>query len=310
MGRAGFKMPLKEFPSSPVAASPDNVTAALLLGLAMLTFTLETTVVRWLGSNASVSQAVLFRALGQVMVVLGWALWRGRLPSLKTGRPGLHVARGLLSISGWWMYYWTFQQLDVALATLLTFASSLFVVVLAGPVLGERVRAVTWLVTLVGFGGIAIASGVGTVGFDAAVLIGLLSAALSSSIVFLTRALAQTEDTMTIMTYIGMFVLAAAAPMAWANWVPLGLFNCGLLMGSGTLGAIGMVLMIEAYGRGEAAVLAPIPYIRIAFAIALGYLLFGEVPTTNMLVGSAIVVACALFAMRHEHARRGKRPEG
>ena len=299
-------MSLKENVSPPARA--DNVTAALLLAGAMLAFTLETLVVRWLGTGAAVSQAVLFRALGQVLVILGWSMMRGRWPSLKTEHRWLHVARGLVSISGWWLYYWTFQQLDVALATLLTFASSLFVIVLAGPVLGERVRAASWIATLGGFGGIAIASGVGTVTFDYAVLIGLLSAALSASIVFLTRALAQTEDTLTIMTYIGLFVLSAAIPVAWINWVPLGLFNGALLMGAGTLGALGMILMIEAYGRGEAAVLAPIPYVRIAFAIALGYGIFGEVPSLHMLVGVAIVMGCALFALRHEHKRKALIP--
>lgn len=293
-------MPLQ---STSPAKTPDNLTAALLLTVAVLMFTIETVVVRWLGAGASVWQAVFFRGVGQVIVVLCWMLWRRRWVSLKTGRPGLHIARGLVSISGWWLYYWTFQQLGIALATLLTFASSLFVVVLAGPVLGERVRPVSWIATLVGFGGIAVATGVGTVSFDAGVVIGLVAAALSAAIVFLTRALALTEDTLTIMTYIGLFVMTAAIPMAWWTWVPLGTGNALLLMGVGILGALGMVLMIEAYGRGEAAVLAPIPYIRLALAMGMGYLIFGEVPELNMVVGAVIVVLSALWALGDERRR-------
>ena len=302
-------MHAKEIVPGTAPARPDNMTAALLLGIAMLVFTAETLVVRWLGPAASVSQAVLFRALGQVLVVLVWSFMRGRRPNLKTVHHRLHLARGIASIATWWLYYWTFQQLGVALATLLTFTSSLFVVVFAGPVLGERVRAVSWFATLAGFGGIAIASGLGTVAFDYGVLIGLAAAAMSASIVFMTRTLAQTEDTLTIMSYIGMYVMVAAVPMAWFNWLPLGMTNGLLLMGAGICGAIGMVLMIEADGRGEAAVLAPIPYMRIAFAIVLGYVVFGEVPTFSMLVGAAIVVGCAVFALRHEHMRRARLPE-
>lgn len=304
----GFKMSLKEIVPSPPLARPDNVTAALLLTVAMLAFTLETLAIRWLGTSAAVSQAALFRALGQMVVVLGWSLLRGGWPAMKSDHYGLHVARGMVSIVGWWLYYWTFQNMGIALATLLTFSSSLFVILLARPLLGERVHAASWFATLAGFGGIAIASGVGTMPFDLGVLVGLLSAALSAAIVFLTRTLAKTEDTLTIMTYIGIFVLTASVPAAWINWVPLGLFNATLLMGAGTLGALGMILMIEAYGRGEAAVLAPIPYIRVAFAIVLGYLVFGEVPGPHMLLGATIVVGCALFALRHEHRRKSRMP--
>lgn len=299
--RPGFKMSLR--PAAPQGPT-DNVTASLLMLAAVVMFTVETVAIRWLGSQANVWQAVLFRGFGQVVVVIGWMIRRGALPDMRSNHPWLHVIRGLASIFGWWLYYWTFQRLGVALATLLSFASSLFVVMLAGPVLGERVRGATWAATVAGFAGIAIASGVGTVSFDIGVLIGLAAAAFSATIVFVTRALAQTEDTLTIMIYIGLFVMAAAVPMAWRDWQPLSMMAGTVLLASGILGAFGMVLMIEAYGKGEAAVLAPIPYVRIALAMVLGYVLFAEVPTLNMVVGSLVVVLSALWSMRHEHQRQ------
>lgn len=299
--RPGFKMSV----SPPVSAvRPDNVTAAFMLIAAVLMSTFETVLIRLMGESISIWQAVLFRGYGQVLVVVVWSMRRGTLPNMRSDYPWLHFARGLASISGWWLYYWTFQNLGVAMATLLTFAASLFVVVLAGPVLGERVRAVSWVTTIIGFCGIAIATGVGTVSFDTGVVIGLVSAALLAAIVFLTRALAQTEDTLTIMTYIGLCVMAAAVPMAWINWMPLGYWNAFLMLVAGVLGAFSMILLIEAYRRGEAAVLAPIPFVRLALAMVLGYLVFAEVPDLKMVVGSVIVVGSALYALHHEQRRK------
>jgi len=278
----------------------NNVRAALILIAAMLCFTVETMAVRALAGSANAAQAVLFRAIGQIVLIAVWMAVRNQRPQLTSPRLGLHLARGLISVCAWWLYYRMFQTLDFALATLLTFASSLFVVVLARPILGEKVHLVSWGATLVGFGGIALATGVGAVPLSVDVYLGLFAAALSASIVFLTRSLTQSDDTLTIMTFIGIIVLVVAVPFAAWHWQPLTLSDMGWLMASSLLGAVGMVLMIEAYAIGQAAVLAPIGYLRIAFAIGIGALVWAEIPTWRMLAGTAVVIVSALCAMGYE----------
>lgn len=281
----------------------DNLGGAALLVAAVLLFTLESTVVRWLTPGISTSQAVLFRAIGQLLVVAIWAGWRGAWPNLRSHRMGLHAARGMLSVVSWWAYYLTYQRLSIALATVLTYASSLFVVILARPILGERVKRVSWIATLVGFAGIAIAADLTTASISPYVILGLLSAAFSAGIVFLTRTLAQSENTVTIMAWIGIFVLPPALALAWWDWQPLTPSTFAILLLNGAIGAAGMVLMIEAYAIAEAGVLAPIPYVRIIFAIAFGYFIFQEVPGFSMIVGTIIVVFAAFYALHSERRR-------
>ncbi|HRK25545.1 MAG TPA: EamA family transporter, partial [Beijerinckiaceae bacterium] len=139
----------------------DNVQASFLLIAALALFTFETLCVRLLNGVATPPQAVLFRSLAQLVVVGTWMLWRRQLPLLRSPHLKLHLARGIVSIVSWYLYYRSFQKLEFSLATLLSFASSLFVVLLAGPVLGERAHPVSWLATLAGFGGIALAAGAG-----------------------------------------------------------------------------------------------------------------------------------------------------
>lgn len=294
-------------PGAATQPAVDNFRGALLLIAAMVVFTIEAVTVRWLGQRVSATQVVMFRSFGQIIVVFGWAFWLGAWPSLRSRHYGLHVARGLISLVSWWLYYYTFQKLDLALATLLTFASSLFVVVLAGPVLGEKVKLVSWIATLTGFAGVMIASGIGVEALRVEIWLGLASAALSAAIVFLTRALAQTDDTVTIMAWIGIFVVVGTLPVAWLTWQPLDPAAAAILLASGILGALGMVLMIEAYGVGEASVLAPIPYVRIAFSMVVGMLLLSEMPQRHMLIGTCVVIISALYAMRAERKARQRR---
>ena len=56
--------------------------------------------------------------------------------------------------------------------------------------------------------------------------------------------------------------------------------------------------MIEAYRVGEVSALAPVPYLRLVFALVIGLLVFGEIPTWTTLLGAAMIVAAALGASR------------
>ncbi|GGK42232.1 DMT family transporter [Salinarimonas ramus] len=282
------------------AGTDQSLRGALLLVAAAFAFTLEIVIMRYTSPAVDQSDVVLFRAGGQLVFALAWLMATRGPAGLRTNRLGLHLARGLVSLCGWGFYYASFARLDLALATVLTFTTSLFVVALAGPVMGERVGGVRLAATLVGFLGVVVASGLGTVGFEPAVLLGLAASLAGAAIVLLNRTLSASEPTPTIMTYIGIVTFAGALPVALMDWsVPVGR-DLGLLVLVGATGTLGMWLTIEAYRVGEVSALAPIPYTRLVFATLAGVLLFGETPAPVFWLGAALIVASAVLV----HARR------
>ncbi|MFN3938840.1 MAG: DMT family transporter [Gemmobacter sp.] len=283
------------------AAGGDNLRGAILLALAAVLFTLEVALMRLAGPEVSQAQVVLARSLGQlglsaaILMRSGWGL-------LATRRPGLHLVRGLTSLTMWWLYYLSFQMLDMGLATTLTFTTSLFVVALAAPLLGERVGAMRWIATVAGFFGVAVASGFGGGSAPlAGVALGLLSAAGGAAIVFLNRILSRSEPTVTIMAWIGIVTTLGALPLAVLGWQPPGPRALLLLAAMGAVGACGMWLTIEAYRLGEVSALAPVPYLRLVVALLAGWVMFAEVPALTTLAGAAIIVAATLAVARHEY---------
>lgn len=234
--------------------------------------------------------------LGTTMVIAA----RG---GFATKRPALQVARGLTSLGVWYLYYVSFLVLDMALASTLTFSTSLFVALLAAPLLGEKLGVARWLATLVGFAGVVIAAGVTPGSFEPAVLLGIASAALAAVLVIMNRILVRTEKTPTIMFYIGVVTTLGTLPFAIANWQPLSDTGLMLLAGAGFVGASGMWLTIEAYRAGEVSALAPFPYLRLVFAVAAGFLVFSEIPTWNTVLGMTIIVASTIYVARAEHRR-------
>lgn len=282
------------------SGAADNLRGAILLALAAFLFTIETTLVRVSAPVANEAQIVFFRSAAQLALSLV-IIWRiGDWGRLATSRPALHIIRGLTSLAMWWLYYTSFRMLDLALATTLTFTTSLFVVALAAPLLGEHVGRVRWTATIIGFAGIAIAVGPVADVSIAGVSIGLVAAAGGAAIVILNRLLGRTENTMTIMTWIGLVTTLGSAPIAWILWEPLALRDAALVCLTGLLGAFGMLLTIEAYRVGEASALAPVPYLRFVIAAVVGIVFFDETPGTALLLGAALVVGASILAVRHE----------
>ncbi|MEM9011896.1 MAG: DMT family transporter [Pseudomonadota bacterium] len=280
----------------------DNLRGALLLAAGALFFTFEVVAVRMLDSRASDGQIVFARAAMQLLVVSLWIA--ARHPSaLRTRRPALHLVRGLTSLLCWWLYYRSFQELDLALATLLTFSSSLFVVLLARPVLGERVGGLRWAVTLLGFCGIALAATPDLTGVEASPLglaAGLGAALAAAALILQNRILARTERTVTIMFYIALVATLGTLPVILSDWRPLGVEPLIWLVLSGGLGTAGMLFTIEAYRVGEVSALAPFPYLRLVFSALAGLVLFAEVPTPHALGGAVLIFVTVLIAGRAE----------
>lgn len=293
------------------AVSPpvDNRRGALLLVAAAVFLTGEVVAVRLLDGRASNGQIVFFRGMVQLVVVAGWILWRQ--PRLfATRRPALHLVRGLTSLLCWWLYYQSFLLLDLALATVLTFTSSLFVVLLAGPVLGERVGRFRWGMTLLGFAGIALATapeisgtveGTQLVGIAA----GIGSALAAAALIFQNRILARTEPTSTIMFYIALVASVATLPFVMTEASPIAAPVLLILLLSGAMGTTVMMLTIEAYRIGEVSALAPFPYLRLVFSAIAGLLLFAEWPGPLTWIGAGLIVLSAIVVTRRTAQKSG-----
>jgi len=289
------------------APGVDNLRGALCLVAAALFFTFEVVAVRLLDGRAGDSQIVFARSVMQLAIVSLWIVARDPA-ALRTRRPGLHVMRGLTSLLCWWLYYRSFQVLDLALATILTFTTSLFVVLLAGPVLGERVGRLRWTMTVLGFVGIAVATLPDLSGSRAAplgVLAGLGAALAASALIFQNRILSRTEPTATIMFYIAAVATLGTLPALAANWRPVDMDVLILLAGAGCLGTAGMLFTIEAYRVGEVSALAPFPYLRLVFSAAAGLILFAERPGAHSLAGAAIIIVSALMVTWTGTRQRG-----
>jgi drug/metabolite transporter (DMT)-like permease len=72
------------------------------------------------------------------------------------------------------------------------------------------------------------------------------------------------------------------------------------LVSIGVLGGTAHIFLTESYRYASASLVAPFDYTSMIWALALGYAIFGERPTSEIVLGSAIIAAAGLFVIWRE----------
>nr|WP_306418848.1 DMT family transporter [Roseibaca ekhonensis] len=259
-------------------------------------------------------QAVFARATFSIPLILGWVALQGRISDgLSIVQPKLHLLRGVLGTVALSLNFLALSLLPLPEVTAIEFAAPLITVVFAVLILGENVRLVRWSAVLLGLIGVLIVVwprlGIGTTYEDAArigALAALGSATAAGLVKILLRRMVATESTPAIAFYFAVTAALLGLLTAPFGWVVPSASVAALLVASGILGGIGQLLLTASYRYADASALAPFWYAQLLLAIGLGFFLFDEVPTAQMLMGASLVIAAGLLIAWRE-SQLGKR---
>jgi drug/metabolite transporter (DMT)-like permease len=97
----------------------------------------------------------------------------------------------------------------------------------------------------------------------------------------------------TVGSFVGDPLLAIRVPDA-AGWI--------LFAAMGAVWAVIQLTITTALSLAHASVLAPLQYLEIIGAMLLGFIVFGTLPDPTMWLGTSIIVATGLYAIRRERS--------
>jgi drug/metabolite transporter (DMT)-like permease len=178
------------------------------------------------------------------------------------------------------------------------FSSPLFVAVLSAPVLRERVSIHQWIAVAAGLVGIALIVQPAGGEFAWIALLPVLCAMMNATRDVVTRLLSRTETSLSMLFWSGVLTLFAGLATAPFGWEPVGFEGTLWYFAAGLTNAGAHFLVIEAFRLGNAAVVAPFRYSGLLWAMLLGFVVWGDVPTAMMLTGAAIVVCAGIYMLR------------
>jgi drug/metabolite transporter (DMT)-like permease len=277
-----------------------------LIGIALMcgacaVFACLDAMAKYLGGHLDTLQVVAMRFVTAFLAALLISNPFTRPGLLRTERPGLQIARGVILVSTTICNFLAFRwlQLDEALAIL--FSTPLLVAVLAGPILGEWVGWRRWIAIGVGFAGVLVVIRPGLGGMHWAALLSVMAAILYAAYSIATRMAMRHDSSETTLFYANLVGLALALPVLPFVWrAPPSLLDWVLLLAVGACGSFGHFLLILAHHRAPASVLSPFIYSQLLWATTLGYLVFADVPTGWTLAGAAIVIGSGLYLFNRE----------
>jgi drug/metabolite transporter (DMT)-like permease len=222
----------------------------------------------------------------------------------RTVRPWLQAGRSVLLLLSTALNFVALQHLQLSETISIAFATPLLVALLAGPILGEWVGPRRLAAIAVGFVGVIIVARPGLGGLHPAALLSVGSAVCYALYAIGTRMLVGFDSSATTLFYSGLagvILVTPIVPFVWST--PPSALAWVLLVAVGAFGALGHWLLILAHARAPAPVLSPFIYTQLVWMIALGYLVFGDVPDRWTLVGAAVVIASGLYLLYRERVR-------
>jgi drug/metabolite transporter (DMT)-like permease len=290
----------------------DTVRGILLVALAYLVLTVGDTAAKWSSLASGVAWVVLWRGVFGALAVTAFTASTQGDSGLARFRPvrwKTMLLRSGLSAFSTITWYLAWQHMQLAETYALGFTAPLIMTVLAVPLLGERIRWRRVLSTLMGFTGVLVMvrpdGGIPFTPSVAWLMVGIVAMALTR---IMARHLSRTEtpECQAFWLMISFVVAGGGMLLVTPPHLAGGVAVWGALLFLGVSSGLAHCVFTRAYGLAPVSALAPYEYTMLLWGGALGFVVFGEVPSVTTLAGAAIVALAGLYNLQRERARRAQ----
>jgi drug/metabolite transporter (DMT)-like permease len=261
---------------------------------------------KYLVGTYSVGQLMLFRAL-VALVLMAPFIWRARAEFASIQRPGLQLLRVALSAAEVAAFFAATVYLPLADVITFYLAAPIFVTALSAVFLGEQVGWRRWSAVGIGFCGVLIALKPSTQTVSWPALIALGGSLSFAVLMVVTRFLRGTSDIVLASSqFASSLVLGAVlAPFGWATPA---LRDLGLFAIAACISLVALLSVNRSLKLAPASIVVPYQYTMIVWAGIFGYLVFGDVPATNIIVGATVIVGAGLYIFLRERQLGADQP--
>jgi drug/metabolite transporter (DMT)-like permease len=290
--------------SSSVAPHPaDRVLAGVGLMLTgIFFFALNDAMGKYLVATFSVGQVLLIRSAAG-LAMLAPFIWReGATVFTAAPRRAIQLVRAVLLTLEVAAFYWALTSMPLADVMTFYLAGPIYVTALSPFLLGEKIGWRRWSAVAVGFVGVMIALNPSAQTLSPAALIAIVGSLMFSMSMICTRLVRGTSDIVliTAQTAAALAFGAATSPFVWVavSWT-----DGALLVLLGVVATFAHFCINRALKLAAASAVVPYQYTTIVWAVLLGYLFFGDVPSWHMVAGAAIIIGAGIYIFLREQVR-------
>ncbi|WP_395708447.1 DMT family transporter [Reyranella sp.] len=284
----------------------DNRRGILAMSASVLVFIINDALMKLVAETVPAVQAIgvrgAFATLWCGLALLATGTWR-QLGAV--GHPRV-LLRGVLESGSAFIFLIALFHIPFGIATAVGLSSPLMITVLAVLILGEDVRWRRWSAVAVGFAGVLMVIQPRPGDLNAWTWVALAGTFCGALRDVLSRDFPRGLPTLVVSFATAVIVtLVGFGSILVEGWQPMSLQALGYIVAASLLLAIGYQLVVLALrSGGELSVIGTFRYSSILWALAIGYVVWDEVPNALALTGIAVIVASGIYILHRERMRR------
>lgn len=291
--------------TAPIQLTPNLLKALLWMMGALASFTTMALAGRELTQEMSVFQALAFRSIICVAILSAIAATR-RFQGVRTDRIRVHLARNIIHFGGQFGWVYGISMLPLAAVFSIEFTVPIWTAIMAAMFLGEPFTRWRMITVAMGFVGILIIMRPGAAMIDVAAF-AVLGAAICYAATFVfTRHMASTESPFAIIFWMNLIQLPLGLIPALGMWVTPSPDNYIWIVAIGLAGLASHWCVAHAMRHADAAVVAPMDFIRLPLITIVGYVIYKEPWNPWVLLGGVMIFSGNMINIWGE--RRSRKP--
>ena len=293
-----------------VPSQPTAMRGILLMVGGSAVLTLSDAATKWLTAGYPVGQVISIRAVFSLLPILIFAWHAGGLSSLRIRDLRMQSIRTACAVASSFLFVGGLAYLPLADCVAIAFSGPLFVTALATPMLGEQVGWRRWSAVLVGFLGVLVIVRPtdGTIQWVA--LLPLSGAACGALRDLLTRKVRASASPVAVLAFMMTAMGLSGLTTIPFGWAPVASMDLLLLATAGVLVGVAQYLVIHAFYIAEASLIIPYKYLSLIWASLYGFVIWGDVPGRNVMLGASLVVGSGLYIIHREAQLARRRRKG
>jgi len=300
----------------------NNPQGIIYILLAMLAFSVQDSIMKYIFSFVSLYEVYLIRTLVSLTVILLFLKLTKKAIIFKTQYPLLTFFRVVLFFFGFSFFYISLTVLPLGTATALFFVTPFLITIFAKFFLKEQIGPRRWLAVIIGFIGVYIILDPNFSNFDYMSLTPILCAFCYSLSMIIIKITSEKDSvyTQTFTFYIGAIIISIlfyfiisdgryntidhpASQFIFREWFS-NLENSILFMiATGFTASLAFVLTFSAYRVASPAVVSPYEYSILLWSSLSGWFFFNEIPDLKTIIGIVLIVCGGIYIFIREKAQ-------
>ena len=282
----------------------DNNNKSVLNGIGLMIiatvlFSVMHASIKYMSSSLHPFEIAFFRNLFGLIVIAPWFIRYGLEP-LKTKKIKLHLARSFFNVIAMLSFFYSLSIAPLADVASLAFTAPLFASILAVVFLKEIIGIKRIIAIILGFIGAIIVIDPVYSSINNGHILTLLSASVWSVSLIIIKILGRTESSVTITSYMVIIMIPLSGIAALFYWETPTINDLIFLVIIGISGTAAQMLLAQALRQGDTSIIMPFDFLKLIWAVGIGYLFFFEVPSLNTWLGSIIIFLSTLYIAYRE----------